>query len=605
YTLLSRAPDLGAVEQTVYFAGVTELNFRLPILSVEDFETGDFVSYPWAHDGQSGWEIDTAAQEGTYCVRSGPIGHGQETVLAVTLDVITAGHLSFYYRVSSEENYDFLQFSIDQKLEAEWSGAIPWSFASFSIKPGPHSFSWRYVKDGNVSDGLDRALLDRIEFPTLAQLPQPQLAYSPTGLEVVLPADASTVRLIVLRNLGAEDLEYSVALVEHQPARSVTAAATVPITLGKAAKDVRPGQAPGKGSGGPDNWGYRWRDSDDPDGPLFVWEELAGIGSAVTLGDDTVHGPFALGFSCDFYSASYDSIWICSNGFLSFAASSARYTNQVIPHAATPNVLLAPFWDDLDPTRGGVVAYHQDSENQRFIVSYDQVPHYGGADPETFQVVIAADGSLHFQYLAVTNDSGCTVGIENGVGDDGLQVVFNADYLHDELAIRFSAEAVVPWLSVSPVAGWLEPEGNGHLKVTFDSADLATATYRAAIELVSNDPLASRVSIPVTLVVDEILDGGGDHPPPPLALGTARPNPFNPSTVIPFSLPSAGRVELKIFDLAGRLIRTLVSTGLPAGDHEVVWNGQDDRGRGVASGTYYVRLVAGKNSRVKSLTLVR
>ncbi|MFH1843728.1 MAG: S8 family serine peptidase, partial [bacterium] len=47
YTLLSRAPDLGAVEQTVYFAGVTELNFRLPILSVEDFETGDFVSYPW------------------------------------------------------------------------------------------------------------------------------------------------------------------------------------------------------------------------------------------------------------------------------------------------------------------------------------------------------------------------------------------------------------------------------------------------------------------------------------------------------------------------------------------------------------------------------
>ena len=96
----------------------------------------------------------------------------------------------------------------------------------------------------------------------------------------------------------------------------------------------------------------------------------------------------------------------------------------------------------------------------------------------------------------------------------------------------------------------------------------------------------------------------GDAPERPRLLD-ARPNPFNPRTVIPFSLPRAGEVELGIYDVAGRLVRTLVSGELPPGDHEAVWRGLDARGRAVASGAYYARLRTPRGVEVKAMSLVR
>ncbi|NIR48439.1 T9SS type A sorting domain-containing protein, partial [candidate division KSB1 bacterium] len=56
------------------------------------------------------------------------------------------------------------------------------------------------------------------------------------------------------------------------------------------------------------------------------------------------------------------------------------------------------------------------------------------------------------------------------------------------------------------------------------------------------------------------------------------PNPFNPSTSITFQLPHQASVELKVFDIQGRLVRTLVNKTLPGGQHRVSWNGRNDRG---------------------------
>jgi hypothetical protein len=73
-------------------------------------------------------------------------------------------------------------------------------------------------------------------------------------------------------------------------------------------------------------------------------------------------------------------------------------------------------------------------------------------------------------------------------------------------------------------------------------------------------------------------------------LGYAMPNPFNPRTTIPFSLPSHGDVSLDVYDVLGRRVVTLLDGILSAGTHRVVWNGTDDAGRHVGSGTYVVRL---------------
>ncbi|MBK8167976.1 MAG: Ig-like domain-containing protein [bacterium] len=95
--------------------------------------------------------------------------------------------------------------------------------------------------------------------------------------------------------------------------------------------------------------------------------------------------------------------------------------------------------------------------------------------------------------------------------------------------------------------------------------------------------------------------------PPSLAaeLSPARPNPFNPRTVIPFALLEPSRVELAVFDVAGRRISTLVDEPRAAGYHEVTWGGVDGHGHAVAAGVYVARLKASGVTRSTRLVLVR
>jgi hypothetical protein len=83
------------------------------------------------------------------------------------------------------------------------------------------------------------------------------------------------------------------------------------------------------------------------------------------------------------------------------------------------------------------------------------------------------------------------------------------------------------------------------------------------------------------------------------------PNPFNPSTTIRFTLAAPQHVSVGIYDVSGRLVRTLISEVLPAGMHVVVWDGRDDSMAGAASGVYFCRIEAAEGVRTKKLVLVR
>jgi uncharacterized delta-60 repeat protein len=77
------------------------------------------------------------------------------------------------------------------------------------------------------------------------------------------------------------------------------------------------------------------------------------------------------------------------------------------------------------------------------------------------------------------------------------------------------------------------------------------------------------------------------------------PNPFNPETKFVFALPRAGEVKLNIYSLTGQLVRALVDGTMPAGRHEIAWNGQDQSGRVVANGVYWYQLVvAGEGGKI-------
>jgi hypothetical protein len=87
--------------------------------------------------------------------------------------------------------------------------------------------------------------------------------------------------------------------------------------------------------------------------------------------------------------------------------------------------------------------------------------------------------------------------------------------------------------------------------------------------------------------------GPADVMPRSFALYQNTPNPFNPATVIPYDVPEGGgNVTLMIYDVSGKLIRTLVNGAQSPGERKATWNGLDENGQRVASGVYFYRLNA-------------
>jgi hypothetical protein len=92
----------------------------------------------------------------------------------------------------------------------------------------------------------------------------------------------------------------------------------------------------------------------------------------------------------------------------------------------------------------------------------------------------------------------------------------------------------------------------------------------------------------------------GDLLPTTYWMGQNQPNPFNPVTTIRFALPQQSRVEIKLYDVAGREVSTIVDEELPEGYHDVVVNGS-----GLASGIYFYRIVANDFTDLKKLVLLK
>ena len=96
-----------------------------------------------------------------------------------------------------------------------------------------------------------------------------------------------------------------------------------------------------------------------------------------------------------------------------------------------------------------------------------------------------------------------------------------------------------------------------------------------------------------------------DSPWPLESYLSVSPNPFNPTTEIKFAVTQSGHVSLELYDIRGRIVRRLVDAFCNPGVQSTTWNGRDDAGRAVPSGTYFARLGAGSEWMVERLTLLR
>lgn len=90
-----------------------------------------------------------------------------------------------------------------------------------------------------------------------------------------------------------------------------------------------------------------------------------------------------------------------------------------------------------------------------------------------------------------------------------------------------------------------------------------------------------------------------------LSIESNFPNPFNPETTIRFTVPKDGRVQVKVFNVKGQMVKQLVNEQLIAGKHATVWNGTDKHGKSVSSGLYFARIEQGGTHRVHKMMLMK
>ncbi len=356
-------------------------------------------------------------------------------------------------------------------------------------------------------------------------------------------------------------------------------------------------------SGGPDAWGYVWIDSDEPNGPTYEWIDIAGIGQPLYMYDDDNQGPFPLQFSFPFYDLRFNSFRVCSNGWISFTSMATTYSNYPLLDPSSPENFIGPFWDDLDPSVGGEIWYYADDSIA--VVSWINVPQYGGGGPYTFQAILRSDGSITYNYANMGYpDDSATIGIQNSTRTIALQIAYNQYYVHNDLAVMIKAG----WLSADPRSGTVGPGNNSDVTITFDATTLDEGTYTGSLVVTGYDMnhMVDEITVPVTFHVnatgvEDVIAGL----PSEFALHQNYPNPFNPNTEVKFDLPVDSRVKLEIFNVLGQKVTTVTDEDMKAGYKSVTWNGNDHGGQQVASGVYFYKLTAGDHVFTKKMMMLK
>ncbi|RMG68138.1 MAG: hypothetical protein D6715_03045, partial [Calditrichaeota bacterium] len=208
---------------------------------------------------------------------------------------------------------------------------------------------------------------------------------------------------------------------------------------------------------------------------------------------------------------------------------------------------------------------------------------YGAVGSE-LDVVDPAQGSvIQVQPLNVV---GTSLGV-NGLGKAFITTFGSGTLVYDLNAQSFDRDETNPLKGGPGVA--FDGENNAYLAdFLSDSVFVYNTGYQqTAAYLVGDGPVALAVFDPTVVGIEP-------HGRP--LSGTFRlhpnyPNPFNPETVIEFELPAAQQVRLEVLDVLGRRVRLLLQGYLPAGTHQVRWDGRTESGREAAAGTYFYRLV--------------
>jgi len=204
--------------------------------------------------------------------------------------------------------------------------------------------------------------------------------------------------------------------------------------------------------GGPDDFGYRWVDSDEEGGPEFEWIDISDFDDVINIqnvSDDSNHGSYELGFDFPYYDNEFDEIRYCSNGWASFTSGDNHYNWEDfrLPNNELPENMLAVCLTDWNPNNGGGAYMFWTDENMA-VLTWENIPHFDNGNLRwTFQIILTPNGMIKYQYAMIEQlQRVTTIGIQNDDRDDGLTIYQgNGNDLEEEYAIRISA--AMGWLT--------------------------------------------------------------------------------------------------------------------------------------------------------------
>lgn len=300
------------------------------------------------------------------------------------------------------------------------------------------------------------------------------------------------------------------------------------------------------------------------------------------------------------------------------------YLNATTPDSQilTSNIVQAKFlshdrmiwFDDFETAQ---------ISNQYTLIDYDRQPAFFSSEPLLFQPFAWLIRTA--PYFSAYSGSYC---LGTGYNLNGTP---NDDWLILPPILPLGADVFLEFYlsgqkdsTIERAAVWASTTGIGpsdwNLLAAFDTIPASPLWRRAVVEI---SPAESNVYLAIqcrsshgySLKVDNLGIYGTGHlintslklenPAARLALNPNYPNPFNATTTIQYQLPHEGQIRLTIYNLNGQVVKTLYNGRQKVGTHRITWNGEDDRGKQLASGIYFCRLESGNRILIQKLILMK
>lgn len=387
-----------------------------------------------------------------------------------------------------------------------------------------------------------------------------------------------------------------------------------------------------------------------PSQPQYNWIDPVSAGHSVLSfsnfddGTSTVN----LGFSFPYMGSNFTSVNVYTNGYLNFgsAGSTTVYTVSAIPSAGNHSNLVAPGIIDLDFTtsRYPAAKIYYGGDASKFVITYFHgykwVSGGNSTDYLTMQVILYSNGNIKFQYndtesfnYFTTFTPFCDIGMQNSTGTSGIQYrldnvggamfsspvavefglnqnalpvelsSFTANVSGNKVALNWKTDfeqnnsgyeiqrktSSGDWTKI----GFVEGKGTvtEQSNYFYEDRNLNSGRYHYRLKQIDYNGNLEYFSLN-----NEVIVGV----PAKFALGQNYPNPFNPVTTIAYEIPAANFVSLKVYDLTGKEVASLVNEKQEAGFYLVKFDGTK-----LSSGVYFYSLKSNDFTATKKLLLVK